>query len=216
MKYRIIDLTAEMYDGAPTMPMDPKMAVAAHCTLDTLGYNLARVTFSTHQGTHMDVPYHFFDDGYTLSELDLSRMVTPAFLVDLTHKQPGEAIEPEDLMPYEELIHAGMSPILNTGWYKVFPEARFFAEFPYVSCALADWLAEKKVNLIGMDMPTPNGKDWQYVHRRLLGSDCLIVEGLTNLDAIGERTFTLSALPLKIRKRDGSPVRAVAMLPKEE
>lgn len=212
MKYRIIDLTAEMYDGAPTMPMDPKMSVDPHCTLDTLGYNLARVTFSTHQGTHMDVPFHFFEDGYTLSELDLSRMVAPAFLVDLRHKQPGEAIVPEDLQPYEAQLAAGMNPLLNTGWYKVFPEPRFFAEFPYVSCALADWLAEKKVKLIGMDMPTPNGKDWQYVHRKLLGSDCLIVEGLTNLDAVDEDNFILSALPLKIRKRDGSPVRAVAML----
>lgn len=215
MKFRIVDLTAEMYDGAPTMPMDPKMSVAPHCTLDTLGYNLARVTFSTHQGTHMDVPYHFFDDGYTLSELDLSRMVASAFLVDLTRKQPGEAIEPEDLIPYEDLIAAGLCPILNTGWYKVFPKPRFFADFPYISCALADWLAEKKVKLIGMDMPTPNGRDWQYVHRKLLGNDCLIVEGLTNLDAIGEKTFTLSALPLKLKKRDGSPVRAVAMLPEE-
>ena len=37
---KIIDLTAEIYDRAPTMPMDPKCSVIEHCTLDTLGYNI--------------------------------------------------------------------------------------------------------------------------------------------------------------------------------
>ena len=148
MGRRIIDLTAEMYDGAPTMPMDPKMSITEHCNLDTLGYNLARVTFSTHQGTHMDVPFHFFYEGYTLSELDLGRMVTEAFRVDLTGKKPGEPITVEDLLPYEKEIEAGLCPLLHTGWDKVFPKAEFFSDFPYVSCQLADWLAEKGVKLI--------------------------------------------------------------------
>ena len=34
---KLIDLTAEMYDGAPTMPMDPKLSISWHCNLDTLG-----------------------------------------------------------------------------------------------------------------------------------------------------------------------------------
>ena len=35
---KYIDLTTEMYDGAPTMPMDPKLAISWHCNLDNLGY----------------------------------------------------------------------------------------------------------------------------------------------------------------------------------
>ena len=209
---RIIDLTAEMYDKAPTMPMDPKMSIVEHCNLDTLGYNLACITFSTHQGTHMDVPFHFFNDGYTLSELDLSRMVGPACKVDLSTKKPGEAVEVSDLAPYEPQISQGMRILLHTGWDKKFPDPVFFRDFPYITCELADWLVEKKANVVGMDIPTPNGQDWQYVHRRMLGGDCLIIEGLANLELLPMEGFTLIAMPLKLHKRDGSPVRAVALL----
>jgi len=212
MKGKIIDLTAEMYDKAPAMPMDPKMNITQHCSLETLGYNLSCVTFSTHQGTHMDVPYHFFNEGFTLSELDLGRMITPAFKIDLTRKKPGEPIDVDDVMPFSELIAQGLSPLLHTGWDKVFPEKRFFSDFPYITCNLADWLAEKKVNLIGMDMPTPNGTDWKYVHEKLLGNNVLLVEGLANMEELPSEGFTLIALPLKLRKGDGAPVRAVAVI----
>lgn len=40
----------------------------------------------------------------------------------------------------------------------------------------------------------------------------MIVENLTNLDAIPGEVFHLVALPLAIARRDGSPVRAVAVV----
>ena len=46
-------------------------------------------------------------------------------------------------------------------------------------------------------------------HHELLGNDRLVVENLTNLDAIPDR-FTLSVFPLDIARGDRSPVRAVA------
>ncbi|KAA6299992.1 MAG: Kynurenine formamidase, partial [Candidatus Ordinivivax streblomastigis] len=77
----------------------------------------------------------------------------------------------------------------------------------------AQWFVEKKVGLVGMDMPTPNGEDWQYVHIKMLKAGILIVEGLTNMEQLptGE-VFTFYSLPLKLQGRDGSPVRAIAIL----
>jgi len=64
-----------------------------------------------------------------------------------------------------------------------------------------------------MDMPTPNGADWKYVHIKLLGAGTLIVEGLANMEQLPtDEPFTFIALPLKLKGRDGSPVRAIAML----
>jgi kynurenine formamidase len=40
----------------------------------------------------------------------------------------------------------------------------------------------------------------------------LIVENLTNLDAIPGDAFELVATPLKVLGRDGSPVRAIAIV----
>ena len=41
----------------------------------------------------------------------------------------------------------------------------------------------------------------------------IVVELLTNLDTLPDEIF-LICLPLKIREGDGSPVRAVALVPK--
>jgi kynurenine formamidase len=209
---QIIDLTAPMFNGAPTMPMDPKFAVTWHCTLETLGYNLSRLTTSTHQGTHIDAPRHFFNNGECIDEIALERCVVKAVKVDLTGKQPGEAIEAEDMQPYLGFIEQGCCILLHTGWEKHFPEQSFFSGFPYVSKSLADWFVEKNIGLVGMDMPTPNGDDWQYVHIKMLGAGILIVEGLANMDQLPDKeVFTFFSLPLKLQGRDGSPVRAIAI-----
>jgi len=64
-----------------------------------------------------------------------------------------------------------------------------------------------------MDRPTPNGEDWKYVHTRMLGKGILIVEGLANLEQLpAGKEFMVYSLPLKLQGRDGSPVRAIAVL----
>jgi kynurenine formamidase len=210
---KIIDLTAPMFDGAPTMPMDPKMSLSWHCSLETLGYNLSRLVTSTHQGTHMDAARHFYNKGECIDEISLDRCVVRAIRVDMTHKKPGEAIESADLEPYGKFIEQGAAVLLHTGWDKRFPDQSFFSGFPFVSTALADWFVEKKLGLLGMDMPTPNGTDWKYVHVKMLGAGIIIVEGLANMEQLPlETLFTFYALPLKLRGRDGSPIRAIAIL----
>ena len=62
-----------------------------------------------------------------------------------------------------------------------------------------------------MDMPTPNGNAWKVVHETLLGGDTLVVEGLSNMEEITADEFTFVALPLKLKGRDGSPIRAIAI-----
>ena len=208
---KYIDLTTEMYDGAPTMPMDPKCAISWHCNLDTLGYNLSRLTTSTHQGTHIDAPKHLFYEGETIDNIPLERVIVRAIKVDLTHKNPKEAIMPEDLKCIEGKLRKGMAILLHTGWDKQWPKDRFFSDFPYISTELADWLVEKKVGIIGMDMPTPNVNAWKVVHETLLGGGTLVVEGLSNMEAITADEFTFFALPLKLKGRDGSPIRAIAI-----
>jgi kynurenine formamidase len=210
---KIIDLTAPMFDGAPTMPMDPKMSLTWHCSLDTLGYNLSRLITSTHQGTHMDAARHFYNKGECIDEISLDRCVVRAVRADMTHKKPGESIEPADLQPYEQFINQGAAVLLHTGWDKRFPDQSFFSGFPFVSTALADWFVEKKTGLVGMDMPTPNGTDWKYVHIKMLGAGIIIVEGLANMEQLPlDTAFTFYSLPLKLQGRDGSPIRAIAIL----
>ncbi|MDR1389732.1 MAG: cyclase family protein, partial [Treponema sp.] len=118
-----------------------------------------------------------------------------------------------DLKPYEKFIDEGASVLLHTGWDKRFPDQSFFSGFPFVTTSLADWFVEKKIGMVGMDMPTPNGTDWKYVHVKMLGAGILIVEGLSKMEQLPANTlFTFYSLPLKLQGCDGSPVRAIAIL----
>ena len=74
------------------------------------------------------------------------------------------------------------------------------------------WIAERKIGLLGMDTPTPS-TDWKECHLILLKKDVeiVIVEGLTHLHKLPEQ-FTFIGFPMNITGRDGSPIRAVAVV----
>jgi Predicted metal-dependent hydrolase len=211
MDGRIIDLSLDIYDSAPTFANDPECTVATYHTIESTGYNITRLSMSTHQGTHLDAPSHFFNNGTAVDCLPLERVNGKAIKIDLCHKKPKEPITLEDMLPFQENIFKGSRIIYQTGWDKIFPDKTYFTDFPYLSKELAEWLASREIFLLGMDTPTPNPIDWLAVHHSLLGKGIVIVEGLANLEKLVENEFFFSAAPLKIQGRDGSPVRAFAI-----
>ena len=211
MEGRIIDLSMEIYHGAPNYAYDPKCAVIVHNTIESIGYNITQISMSTHQGTHLDAPYHFLDNGITVDEIPLERCIGKVFKVDLTYKRPKEPILVEDFLPYEDMIVKGCKIVYQTGWDKKFPDKSYFYDFPYISKELSDWFAYKEIALLGMDTPTPNATDWMYVHKSLLEKEIVIVEALANLEKLTKEEFLLFAAPIKIKGRDGAPIRAVAI-----
>jgi arylformamidase len=211
MAVKLIDLSLGIYHGAPTFTYDPKCAVIVHNTIDAIGYNITQISMSTHQGTHLDAPYHFFDTGITVDELSLESFAGKALKIDMRHKNPKEPLAVEDFLPYEKKIAKGSRIIFQTGWDRIFPEKSYFTDFPYLSVELAKWFVKKEIIMLGMDIPTPNPADWMEVHKLLLGNGIVIVEGLAGLDKLSQDEFFFIAAPLKLLHRDGSPVRAIAV-----
>jgi len=209
---KIIDLSMDIYHAAPTFAFDPKCAVIVHNTIDSIGYNMTQLSMSTHQGTHLDAPFHFLDDGKTVEQLDLTKCIGDALLVDLSRKRPKEAITVADFAAYKDRIGEGTRLIYRTDWNEQYPHKHYFSDFPYMTIELAEWLAERRIAMIGMDVPTPNPTDYGPVHKILLRAEIVIVEGLANLKEVGQGSFFFMAAPLRIKGRDGSPVRALAML----
>lgn len=209
---RLVDLSLDIYDRAPTFYPDPKTAVIPHLRTQDLGYNITQLMMSTHLGTHLDAPFHFFDEGRTVEQLDVRRGFGPAWVLDFTDKEPKEEITVEELEAYGEKIGAGSRLLIHTGWDKVFPEDRYFAEQPVISVAACEWLAEKRVACVGFDTPTIN-YDYIPAHRALLNpeAEVLVIEGLANLDRLQSDRVILIALPLRIAGRDGSPFRAMGI-----
>lgn len=207
---KMIDLSMDIYDGAPTYAFDPACTVKAHNTVESIGYNITQLSISSHQGTHLDAPYHFFNDGMTVDKLPLDSFTGKAICIDVSYKRPKQPLTVEDFLPYEEKIVEGSRIIYRTGWDRMFPRTEYFSDFPYLSMELAEWFAGKRIKMLGMDTPSPSAADWMYVHHALLGKGIVIVEGLANLEALDEE-FIFIAAPLKIKGRDGSPVRAIAI-----
>jgi kynurenine formamidase len=206
---KLVDLSHPLEHGQQTFPSDPKLSIVPHGTTKTLRYNISQITIGSHQGTHLDAMYHFLDDGKTLDQMPLEWFYGPAQLLRIP-KQANEEITVDDFLPYEHLLTAGAKIVFETGWHKHFGTDYFFSDFPSLTQDAARFLADKKIRLLGMDMPTP-GRDWYELHHILLPVEIVIVESLANLDEVPDE-FTFIGFPLNFKGRDGSPVRAVAMV----
>jgi kynurenine formamidase len=212
---RLIDLSHPLEHGQPNFPFDPKITVLVHNTVASIGYNITQISMATHQGTHLDVPYHFYDDGKTVDQMPLDRFYGPAALVDLA---PGGYLEAKTPItramfePHAAKFLPGAKVIYRTGWDRTFGTPECFCDFPTLTLDAARWIAERRIGLLGMDTLTPS-TEWKEVHLTLLKKDVeiVIVEGLTHLEKLPER-FTFAGFPLNIKGRDGSPIRAVAIV----
>jgi arylformamidase len=208
---RMVDLSFDIYDRAPTFPSDPRPAVIEHYRIEDAGYNIAQLVMGTHTGTHLDAPFHFLDDGLTVDQLDLRRGFGPAWVLDFSGKGPNEEITVAELQPFDERIQAGSRLIFRTGWDQVYPDPRYFSDMPALSLDACRALAEREVACVAIDTPSVNWSDYAAAHRALLGAEVLIIESLRGLERLQGDRVILAALPLRIRGRDGSPCRAVAL-----
>jgi arylformamidase len=212
---KLIDLSHPLEHGQLNFPWDPKISVVAHNTVASIGYNITQISMSTHQGTHLDAPFHFYDGGKTLDQMPLEKFYGETTLVDLA---PGGTLAAktdltmQKFAPHAHKFQPGAKIIYRTGWDRQFGTAEYFAEFPTLTLEAAQWMADRKIGMLGMDTPTPSTA-WKECHHILLkaGVEVVIVEGLRSLDQLPE-TFIFVGFPLNIIGRDGSPIRAVALV----
>jgi kynurenine formamidase len=206
---RIVDLTLTMRPGMRGVDFEVNSTIAGK------GWNTTMLHLYSHAGTHMDAPHHFVEGGETLEALTLEKCVGPALVVDLTFIKPRALITIEHLAPYAEKIGPGARILLKTGWSAHADSPDYRSHLPRVSLPLAEWLAERKIALLGVEPPSVadvnNKEELIAVHRTLLEAEVVIVEGLANLDALQQEVVTFIALPLKLQGGDGSPVRVIAI-----
>jgi kynurenine formamidase len=212
----MIDLSHRLDQDSPVYPNYPRVEVTVLDATERAAIagrrrlNSSQVRIGLHCGTHMDAPFHFFGDGTTIDAVELDRCVGAAALVRLANGADDVPIEPSDLAPAEAAIRMAGRVIINTGWHHRWGAPEYFDAHPVLSGAAARYLVDLGVHLVGIDTPSVDRAPFE-AHLALLGNDVLIVENLTNLDAIERDLFTFAALPLPLRGRDGSPVRAVAL-----
>lgn len=214
---RIIDLSHPLSPNTPAFPGDPPPEIRIFDSTDAASesgqrhLNCSHLSTSLHCGTHMDAPFHFFGDRATIDRVPLERTVGPALLIRLSWQECGGTIDRAHLAAYVERLRATRRVVFNTLWHHRWGAENYFTEHPVITGAAAGLLVDCGVQLVGVDTPSVDREPFE-AHLALLGADVLIVENLTNLDAIGVDEFELVATPLKILGRDGSPVRALAIV----
>ena len=173
--------------------------------------NLRSVAIGSHQGTHLDAPLHFLEDGLPVDRVPIEQVVGQAVLVDVSGRPPRSSIEVADLDVVE--LRPGDRLVYRMGWDRVWPDPSYFIDMPRLSVAAATWLAERRLALVGFDAPTPNPEAMVEVHRTLLGAGVVLLEGLANLDRLRQGPFELHAAPIRLEGSDGAPVRAYGRQP---
>ncbi len=208
----IVDLSLEIFDKASTFDADPKTEITQFHTIESMGYNIKKLSMSSHLGTHMDAPYHFLAEGKTIDQIDLSKFIGKARIVDFSSKKAGSFIDVEDLIPHREKFTKDARIILRTDWSLEYGKDHFFSHFPQITINAAKWIADKEIGLLGLETPSLNSTDYIPVHQHLLKKQIVIIEALNNVKEIPKEEFKLIALPLRIKHGDGSPVRAVGIV----
>jgi kynurenine formamidase len=206
---RVIDLSLPVNNDMPGV----NISMAKR--LEVEGWNATTLSLYSHCGTHMDAPRHFLAEGATLDQQDLSVCVGPATVVNVAPAEPRQLIQVDDLGTLADSIQPGSRLLFRTDWHKRYGTPEYRNELPRISLALAQWLVERRVAMIGVEPPSVadvnNMQELTEVHQTLFRGNVLIVEGLAHLDQITSQTVEFIALPMKITGGDGSPVRAIAI-----
>lgn len=221
----IVDLSHELYSGMPNIGglainFWPVETYEAQRTISggKVGYESRMMLLAEHCGTHLDAPRHFDENGLSVNEVPLERLVLPGHLLDLTHKKGGEAITIADLEAAEKRsgkeIGPGTALTCWTGVDKDWGKGDWVTNRPYVPTDTAQWLVERGITLfatdmIGMDDPA---EWWWPTHEIWLKANVCMVQQLANLDHLDGKDFLFVCLPLKMREGTGCPVRATAIV----
>ena len=213
----VIDLSHKIMVGMPVFPGTEAPKIERAFTIDKNHYAEARLTMFSHVGTHMDAPAHMISGGKTLDAYAIDAFIGKACVLDFSKplEQSGEwEISLEQLKVYEGLVEAVDFVLIYTGWSHKWGVEAYFKDFPALSVEGAKWLSEKHLKGIGIDAMSIDLMSTKTfpVHFVFMEKEMVIIENLTNVEALLGKVFTLHALPLKIDGSDGAPIRAVGLL----
>ncbi|MBA3953477.1 MAG: cyclase family protein [Rubrobacter sp.] len=221
-----IDLSHTLEEGIPAWPTHARFSSTLYESQE-LGDVATHhgLTISEHTGTHMDAPLHFVPEGpahYGTDEIPLERLAGRAATIEATDLGSDDLLTVDHIASWEREhgpIERGDRVLVHYGWDSRWTTGlegrRFLEDWPGLSGDAAEYLVGKGTALVGCDTLAVDaaGSPENPAHHALLGNEVYVVENLKNLDRLPPFSLFL-ALPLKIRGGSGSPVRAVALVPR--
>lgn len=259
MPHQFIDLSIPLEnevisDPAPFTPrisyLDHKMSVAQLCAFfpglkpedlpDGEAWAVEKVELITHNGTHLDAPYHFAstmnggERALTIDEVPLDWCFRPGVKLDFRHCPDGHVVTAAEVEAELDRIGYRLQPldivVVNTRAGAAYGQPDYVNAGCGMGAEATLYLLERGVRLTGTD-----GWSWDapfvYTAERYAaaGDPRIIWEGhkagrmigychlekLHNLEALPPYGFTLACFPVKIRGASAGWTRAVAILDTE-
>ncbi len=187
---KLYDISQEVFSCA-VFPGDPVPEKREESRIEKGSVcNLTSFSMCAHNGTHIDAPFHFLNEGDTVERIPLEKTVGECLVTSQDSDIAAEKAQ--------EIVATGAKRILMKGTGVVTAEA-------------AKVFADAGVYLVGVESQTVGPEDGPMaVHEILLGAKVVLLEGL-RLEAVEEGAYLLSAAPLNLGGCDGAPCRAVLL-----
>ena len=198
---KIIDISQEVF-GCVVYPGDPTPEKTDFMKInDGSPCNVTVLKMCAHNGTHVDAPYHFLNEGKTIDQIGLRHFIGYAYVA--SHKGDLSAADAENLINKAKATSAHtdiadcdcFNRILLKGKCTVTEDA-------------AKVFADHKILLLGNESQTVGPEDAPMaVHLIMLGSNIVLLEGI-RLNEADDGIYFLNAAPINLGGADGAPCRA--------
>jgi kynurenine formamidase len=198
-------------------------------------YSSYQIATPEHGGTHMDAPIHFSKGGLTVDSIPLSSLTGQAVVINVSEnalENRDYLVSIADVEAWENehgQIPANSIVLFHTGYGKFYPDrakvlgtAKLGVEaipelhFPGIAPETTQWLLDKRdIKAMGLDTPSTDygqSKDFK-THQILHGKNKPGFENVANLDQLPPTGAYVIALPVKIGKGSGGPLRIIAGIP---
>ena len=226
---KVIDLSQEIYQDMPVYPGHLKTVVWTHMSHDEcrrmLGtgysYETRGIMFCDHGPTHIDAVSHLSTDpcAPSVDEIPLTNCITSAICLDVSDipqkTQFGRKKIEDELRKWKLDIRKGDTILFHTAQFaRYYGKPEYMTDYPGLDKEGTEFIIDKGCVNFGVDSASPDmWYDKTYpCHKTCMERQVTHVENLCNLELLVGKRFTFIALPLKIRKGTGSPVRAAAVL----
>ena len=178
-------LSTKPYDGDPPTESSFVKSIESGSR-----YNLSKVSFCTHTGTHIDAPLHFDEDGADIGSMKMSYFYGKCTVVTIEGVLTGDDME--RLLP-----HCAKRLIFHSGGKA------------FLSVSAARVIADSGLLLVGTDSESiaPPFNELE-THYELARAGVAVLENLY-LEGVEDGLYTLSAFPIKMKGLEAAPCRAV-------
>jgi len=205
------------------------------------GWAIEKVELITHNGTHLDAPYHFAstmnrgERAITIDEVALEWCFQPGVKLDFRHLPDGYVATASDVAQELERIGHRLNPleivIVNTRAGSRYGHDDYVGAGCGMGREATLYLLERGVRLTGTDAWSWDAPFTHTARKYAAGHDASLIweghkagrdigychlEKLHNLEALPADGFTVVCFPCKIRAASAGWTRAVAILDSEE